>query len=99
MLSDTRGWRAPVALLSLYIKADESQLPLGVPGHPPFPDAERRFLEEAEEVGGARGRMLGKYCMGYRPVEVAILYSVRDIADVCSFHFELSVSDAHVRRS
>ena len=24
--------------------------------------------------------MLGKYCMGYRPVEVAILYSVRDIA-------------------
>ena len=59
-----------------YIKADESQLLLGVPEHPPFHDAERRFLEEGEEVGGARGRMLGKYCMGYRPVEVAILYSV-----------------------
>ena len=85
--------------MSLYIKADEPQLPPGVPGHPPFPDAKHRALEEAEEVGGARGRMLGKYCTGYRPVEEAIVYSARDIADVCSFHVELPVRDAHVRYS
>ena len=42
----------------LYLKSHEAWPRLGVPRHPALCDAKRRLLDEVQEAGGARGRVL-----------------------------------------